>query len=72
MKVKDFISYLKTVPQDADVYVVTTSDHGYSGISANYVPIEIDINTEVLDMRNNQFAKGKSYENDVTLYLGET
>lgn len=26
---------------------------------------------ELLDMRANRFAKGKDYENDVDLYLGE-
>ena len=72
MKIREFITYLETLPEETEIYVVVTSSHGYMGMSAGHVPLEVDGNTEVLDMRDNELAKGKSYENDISLYLGET
>ena len=71
MKVVELINYLEKIPLQTEVYVLRTHDHGYSGISADFEPLNIEVNTEFVDMRGNQFAKDKPYEDDVDLYLGE-
>jgi len=71
MKIKDLIKYLETLPPQTDVKVVVMHDCGYSGYIGEFEDLIIDKNTELTDMRKNQFAKGKPYENEVTLYLGD-
>jgi len=71
MNVLPFIEYLQTLPPETEVYVVEVSDSGaYMGMSSSYVPLVIEDHTDFLDMRNNQLAKGKPYENAVDLHLG--
>jgi len=75
MKVGEFIEYLKTLPQKANVKVLVQYSAGYQGFDASFEDLSTDPysgNIELIDMRDNPFAKGKPYENDVTLYLGET
>ena len=70
MKVIDLIKYLETLPRRTEVYVLRTHERGYS-IDTRFEPLNIGVNTEFVDMRGNQFAKNKPYENDVDLYIGE-
>jgi hypothetical protein len=70
---KQLIEYLKTLPDHTTVEVVAVVDLAYGsyGTFETLNLHEYEGNTELIDMRGNQFAKGKPYENDVTLYLGE-
>lgn len=74
MKNKEFQKWLKSFPDDADIQVIVMHDGGYGGYYGEFEDVDIDPytgNTEFIDMRGNPFAKGKSYENDMTIYLGD-
>jgi hypothetical protein len=63
--VAEFIEYLKTLPPETEVQVVESD-----GYYAKFVDLEIDGNTDFIDMTGNPFAVGKPHENAKTLCLG--
>ena len=73
MIVSQLIEWLKTQDQDARVNVIHhSSGKGYYDQGGNVSVVDFipEIHSEYTDMRGNQFAKGKPYENDRTLLLG--
>jgi len=69
--VKDFMEWLQTQDQGATVEILQgRRGRGYEGDSYGRVDFEIDLHAEYTDMRGNQFAVGKPYENSRTLFLG--
>ena len=74
MTVAEFIEWLKTQDQGAEVEVLRLEPgRGYAGDSIEVVDFEVDTGNlfDYTDMRGNEFAKGKPYENKRTLLLGE-
>lgn len=72
MIVRDLIKWLETQDQGATVKVVVVGRGGWAGAyEADTMPFDPEL-SEYVDMRGNQFAVGKPYENDRTLLLGET
>jgi hypothetical protein len=72
--VSDFIEWLKTQDQGATVEVLTVTHpcYGYgNGPDIRNVDFDPAEHADYADMRDNRFAKGKPYENDRTLLLGE-
>jgi hypothetical protein len=71
MKVSEFIEWLKTQDQEADVKVVEKrAGRDYQGDYVVEVDFDPEENAYYIDMRGNQFAVGKPYENSRTLTLG--
>ena len=73
MIVSELIEWLKTQDQGATVEIVEhTSGRGYydQGGNAMVEPFDPDRHADYTDMRGNQFAKGKPWENERTLLLG--
>lgn len=66
----ELIAYLQSLPEHTEIEVMRAYCCGYS-TCVERVPLELGENTELLDLRGNPFAKGKAYENSVTLTLGE-
>lgn len=74
MIVSEFIEWLKTQDQGAKVEVLRlVTGRDYEGDSVKVVDFEVETGNlfDYTDMRGNQFAKGKPYENHRTLLLGE-
>ena len=71
MNIKDFIKWLETFPPETTINVIRVTDAGYHGYDAEWIPFDHEEHSDFGDMRNNRFAKGKDWENDVDLYLGE-
>jgi hypothetical protein len=74
MKVRELIEWLQAFEdQDATVEVLHCAPgSGYyqQGGVTGYVEFDPDKHAEYTDMRANQFAKGKPWENSHTLLLG--
>ena len=71
--VKKLKEYLDTLPEETEVMVIEQHDSGCYGTYGAFVALDLhpyDGNTDFVDMTGNQFAKGKDYENNKTLYLG--
>lgn len=69
MVVSDLIKWLATQDQGATVEVLVVTRGTYSDeVETQTFDPEL---SEYVDMRGNQFAVGKPYENDRTLLLGE-
>ena len=68
--VKEFIEYLKTLPEDTELSVI----RGYTCMyehGTEEVPLEIDVNTEFVDFTGNPYAKeDANYYNKKYLNLG--
>ena len=72
MLVSEFIKWLETQDQGATVEVlVGTPARNYGCDSYRFDDFDPEKHSEYTDMRGNQFAKGKPYENDRNLQLGE-
>lgn len=69
MTVKDFIAYLQTVDQEAEVQIFADDGDSYN---ENYKWRDFDPNIHAYykDFRGNEFAKGQHYENKRYLELG--
>lgn len=71
MTVAQLIEWLKTQDQEATVEILKQeTGRAYGGVIFSHVDFEPLEHSEYVDMRGNQFAKGKVYENDRTLFLG--
>ncbi len=72
MTVKDFIAWLQTQDQDAIVCVLKQhkADAYQSYGECTFESFAPEL-SDYTDFRNNQFAKGQTYENDRYLYIGE-
>ena len=69
--ITEFIEYLQTLPEDTELYVVKGFYEGFTYVSEE-VLLDIDGNTEFVDLTNNKFVKkGDVRENRKTLTLGE-
>lgn len=69
MNVAEMTKWLSEQDQEAEVQVVVVAYNSY-GCSAYFESFYPEVHAEYTDMRGNPFAKGKTYENDRTLYLG--
>ena len=73
MKVHEFIEWLKTQDQEATIEVVEhTTGRGWYDQGGNALVVEFDParHADYTDMRGNQFAVGKPYQDARTLLLG--
>jgi hypothetical protein len=71
MTVSEFIEWLKTQDQGATVEIlVGESGTGYGGDFYHRASLDIEKHSDYTDFRGNQFAVGKSYENERRLFLG--
>lgn len=71
MTVAEFIEFLKTKDQGATVECIEMREgRDWAGDTAYQVPFRDDLHWEYTDMRGNQFAKGKPYENSRVLFIG--
>ena len=74
MVVSELIEWLKTQDQGATVAIVAhTSGHTCydQGGNASEEPFDPSKHVEYTDFRGNPYAKGKPYENERTLLLGQ-
>lgn len=72
MIVKEFIEWLQTQDQGATVEVIVgVPGRSYAGDSYRFEEFNPEKHSEYIDMRGNQFVKGKEYENTRWLQLGE-
>ena len=69
--VKEFIEYLEGLPEETEVQVLVMQGGSYGGDYAEWEPLDITTNTDLIDLRDNQFSKGTSREGKVYLELGE-
>ena len=73
MIVSDFIEWLKTQDQGATVEIlVGVRGRTWEGDSYRKEDFDPETHVEYSDMRGNQFAVGKPYENSRTLFLGDS
>jgi hypothetical protein len=71
MTVSELIEWLKTQDQGATVEVLQLRQGGaWEGDSVTTVDFNPDEHADYTDFRGNKFAKGKPYENQRTLLLG--
>jgi hypothetical protein len=54
--ITEFIEYLKTLPPDTDVRVLREYTIGYD-TGTEYVPLEIGVNTDFIDLTGNPHVK---------------
>lgn len=72
MLVSELIEWLKTQDQGATVEVLkVVSRYGFNPETTEVVDFDPVEHVDYIDLRGNPFAKGKSYENQRTLLLGE-
>jgi len=72
MIVSEFIEWLKTQDQGATVEVLHgIRSRAWEGDSYRKVDFDPEKHYEYIDMRGNQFAVGKPYENSRMLFIGE-
>ena len=71
MLVSELIEWLREQDQGATVEVLKREDAGWSGDCVRVVDLDVEEHTYYTDFRGNEFAKGKPYENQRTLLLGE-
>lgn len=72
MIVSEFIEWLKTQDQGATVYVLSGErGRGYEGDSYRQVVFDSENHAVYTDMRGNPFARGKPYQDERDLFLGE-
>ena len=71
MLVSELIEWLRKQDQGATVEVLKREDAGWSGDRVRVVDLDVENHTCYTDFRGNRFAKGKPYENQRTLLLGE-
>ena len=69
MTVSELITWLQTQDQGATVEVVVSEYRDWSR-DAGWRTFDPAEHSDYSDMRGNQFAVGKPYENSRTLYLG--
>ena len=62
---REFIEYLEELPEETEVQVLVMIPSGYGGDYAIWEPLDIGVNTELIDLRNNQFSKGTEREGKV-------
>ena len=71
MNVRDFMHWLETQDQDATVEIlIGVRGRGWDGDSYRHADFDPEKNVEYTDMRGNQHAVGKPYENSRWLFLG--
>lgn len=71
MLVSEFAQWLAAQDQGATVEVLqVVRARGYEGDSFRRVDFDPAVHADYIDMRGNQFAVGRPYENSRTLFLG--
>ena len=71
MTVAEFIEWLKTQDQGATVECLEGREgRNWQGDSYTETPFDPAKHTDYIDLRGNEFAKGKPYENKRTLLIG--
>ena len=73
MIVEYFIKWLQTQDQGATVEVlVGERSRGYEGDTYHKADFDPEKHVDYIDMRGNPFGVGKPYENERTLFLGDS
>lgn len=67
--VKELREFLASLPNETEVSIKVTVEHGYSAYSSE-VPFSVEDHTEVIDLRNSHFVKEEDLKR-VYLTLGE-
>lgn len=71
MTVAEMIQWLQTQDEGATLCVLKRqTSYGYGGDWYAWVDFDPVEHSEYIDMRGNNYANGKPYENERTLYLG--